>query len=183
MALQITASKYAFELVEQMSYRRFSERFPGSPMQLLVHSPDAANEWDYFPLPAWTSKTDGAVLFGASYDLYTIRPTVVRAIEAKPPRTFISRFSHPGFYVHRNRIPKKKLLTYEKGHASYAPQVRKREAFAEGMRRAQICVFDSSMERKAIRKYAQALLSGCVIAADRKSPPVQAPCTLLGKSS
>lgn len=29
-----------------------------------------------------------------------------------------------------------------------------------------ICVFDSSVERKIIRKYMEALLSGCVVAAD-----------------
>jgi hypothetical protein len=38
------------------------------------------------------------------------------------------------------------------------------------MREAQICVFDSSMEKKAIRKYAQAFLSGCVVAADCMCP-------------
>lgn len=70
--------------------------------------------------------------------------------------------------VHRKSIPNKKLPTYRPGHASYARQRQKRQEFAEGMRNAQICVFDSSMEKKAIRKYAQALLSGCVIAADCK---------------
>lgn len=42
-------------------------------MQLFANSPDAANPWDYYPLPRWQDKTDGAVLFGASYDLYTLR--------------------------------------------------------------------------------------------------------------
>jgi hypothetical protein len=60
----------------------------------------------------------------------------------------------------------KPLETYEVGHASYAPHRALREDFARGMRQAQICVFDSSLERKLIRKYAQALLSGCVIASD-----------------
>lgn len=59
------------------------------------------------------------------------------------------------------------MLTYIPGHMSYARQRAKRTEFAEGMRNAQICVFDSSMEKKAIRKYAQAFLSGCVVAADR----------------
>lgn len=78
-------------------------------------------------------------------------------------------FSHPGFEIARSRIPKGKLRTYKPGHVSYARQRQKRQEFAEGMRNAQICLFDSSIEKKAIRKYAQAALSGCVVAADCES--------------
>lgn len=152
-------------------------------LQLLTHSPDAANPWDYYPLAKWSDKCHGAVLFGAAHELYTIRcaswrhvlsieltetyrPTVATAISNK--KTFITRFSHPGFEVHRYRVSDKlgKLATYTPGHPSYRTQRQKREEFAQGMREAQICVFDSSMEKKAIRKYAQAFLSGCVVAAD-----------------
>ena len=94
------------------------------------------------------------------------RPTVQQAIQDH--RTFITRFRHPGFEVRRERVPDKKLKTYQQGHPSYRPQRTKRAEFANGMRKAQICVFDSSMEKKAIRKYAQAFLSGCVVAADCK---------------
>lgn len=80
-------------------------------------------------------------------------------------RTFITKYSHPGFYINRKRTGKPPA-TYEPNHASYAPQIRLRRAFAEGMRNAQICVFDSSILKKAIRKYAQAFLSGCVVAGD-----------------
>ena len=48
-------------------------------MQLFANSPDAANPWDYYPLPRWQDKTDGAVLFGASYDLYTLRCAASRS--------------------------------------------------------------------------------------------------------
>lgn len=95
------------------------------------------------------------------------RPRVEHAIRNN--QTFVTQFKHPGFDIPRSRIPKRKLATYEPGHPSYRPQIRKREEFAEGMRNAQICVFDSSVEKKAIRKYAQAFLSGCVVAADRES--------------
>lgn len=48
-------------------------------------------------------------------------------------------------------------------HEYYAQHERLREDFAAGMRTSRICVFDASLERKMIRKYAQAFLSGCVV--------------------
>jgi len=44
------------------------------------------------------------------------------------------------------------LETYTPGHWSYETHRRLREDFAKGMREARICVFDSSLERKMIRK-------------------------------
>lgn len=38
--------------------------------------------------------------------------------------------------------------------------------WAKGMRETKICVFDSSSERKTIRKFNEAFLSGCVVASD-----------------
>ena len=38
--------------------------------------------------------------------------------------------------------------------------------WAAGMRETKICVFDSSAERKTIRKFNEAFLSGCVVASD-----------------
>lgn len=36
------------------------------------------------------------------------------------------------------------------------------KSFAGAMRNTKICVFDGSIEHKAVRKFAQAMLSGCV---------------------
>lgn len=58
------------------------------------------------------------------------------------------------------------LETYTVGHPSYDVHTALRRQFAGAMRSARICVFDASVERKMIRKYAQAFLSGCVVAAD-----------------
>lgn len=55
------------------------------------------------------------------------------------------------------------MVTYEQGHPAYQHHEALREDFAKNMREAKICVFDSSLERKMIRKYAQALLAGCVV--------------------
>jgi hypothetical protein len=51
--------------------------------------------------------------------------------------------------------------------ALHLRQVRKQyEEYAEQLGRARICVFDSAIPRKMIRKYAEALMAGCVVAAD-----------------
>jgi hypothetical protein len=44
------------------------------------------------------------------------------------------------------------LETYERSHAYYQTHEALREDFAGGMRRSRVCVFDSSVERKMIRK-------------------------------
>ena len=59
------------------------------------------------------------------------------------------------------------MVSYEQGHPAYQHHEALREDFAKHMREAKICVFDSSLERKMIRKYAQALLAGCVVVRHR----------------
>lgn len=167
----ITLSKYAFELPELFNYENVRTLYPGFEMGLFGHSPDTGNAWDFYPLP-WGERTAKAVVFGYDGSLYPIRTTVTDrlwAIEADPslPPSPISRHPHPGYTVD---TPEKwrnhPLETYVPGHETYSTHRELRKDFARGMRTAQICLFDASVERKLIRKYAQALLSGCVIAAD-----------------
>jgi hypothetical protein len=44
------------------------------------------------------------------------------------------------------------LETYTTNHTLYANHLEIRRGFARGMREAQVCVFDASLERKMIRK-------------------------------
>jgi hypothetical protein len=44
------------------------------------------------------------------------------------------------------------LETYTTNHTLYANHLEIRRDFARGMRKAQVCVFDASLERKMIRK-------------------------------
>lgn len=44
------------------------------------------------------------------------------------------------------------LETYEEGHSSYQVHRDVRDDFAKTMRQARICIFDSSLEKKMIRK-------------------------------
>lgn len=170
-ANNITVTKYGFELPELFGLAGVRKVYPGFEMGLFGHSPDTGNEWDFYPLP-WSERTAQAVIFGFDGSFYPVRTTVtdhLRRLEEDDslPPSPISRHPHPGYEVDAAaEYRQTPLETYELGHASYARHRHIRADFARGMRTAQICVFDSSLERKLIRKYAQALLSGCVIAAD-----------------
>jgi hypothetical protein len=101
--------------------------------------------------------------------VYPIRTTVTDRIKAahedpSVPEPLISHHRHPGYVVWP--AARETLDTYTPGHDSYKIHRSLREDFARGMREAKVCVFDASVERKMIRKYAQAFLSGCVVAGD-----------------
>ncbi|KAK8849636.1 hypothetical protein IAR55_004971 [Kwoniella newhampshirensis] len=173
-ANNITLSKYAFELLELFDYDKVKAKYPNWNIGMFGHSPDTGNEWDFYPVP-WANKTADAKTFGYDGSFYPIRTTVTNALNAheEDPLSvnindvIIKRHPHPGYFVwppaEAREVP---LETYELGHEYYQTHLMLREDFAKGMREAKICVFDSSLERKMIRKYAQAFLSGCVVAAD-----------------
>jgi hypothetical protein len=98
-----------------------------------------------------------------SFVVYPLRSTVNRAIEHGKSNV-VGRFTHPGYFMWTPReYYTNPLETYQQGHPVYDNHEATRAAFARGMRESRICVFDASLERKLIRKYAQAMLSGCVI--------------------
>ncbi|ADV22474.1 Hypothetical Protein CGB_E3050W [Cryptococcus gattii WM276] len=165
----ITLSKYAFELLELFDYNKVKAKYPDWEMGMFGHSPDTGNEWDFWPV-TWSKKTSEARIFGFDGSFYPIRTTVtnhLRDAGKQEKETLISRHPHPGYTV---SVPQEArdhpLETYERNHKYYATHLKLREDFAKGMRESKICVFDASLERKMIRKYAQAFLSGCVVAAD-----------------
>lgn len=102
----------------------------------------------------------------ATLVVYPLRTVVTNAIE-NGKKTIIDRYQHPGYFVWEDpNAYSDPLDTYTVGHSSYSKHTAMREAFADGLRKSKICVFDASLERKMIRKYAQAFLSGCVVAGD-----------------
>lgn len=162
-ASNITVTKYAFEVPELFEPGRMSQRFSGLEMQLYGHSPDSANPWDFWPI-AWKDKVADARVFGFDGSFYPLRTTVTQGLDGG---NLIDRFQHPGYTISTDpKLYDEPLETYTHNHESYANHRATRQAFAQGMRESRICVFDASLERKMIRKYAQALLSGCVIAGD-----------------
>jgi hypothetical protein len=99
--------------------------------------------------------------------VYPLRTTISNAIDETPEKTIVRRFTHPGYTIWEDpRAYSDPLETYTPGHPYYQKHLTMRRAFATGLRSAKICVFDSSLERKMIRKYSQAFLSGCVVAGD-----------------
>ncbi|EIW71580.1 hypothetical protein TREMEDRAFT_27838 [Tremella mesenterica DSM 1558] len=170
-ANNITLSKYAFELQEVFEYERVRKEFPNWEMGLFGHNPDTGNEWDFYPMP-WMNKTVDAKMFGFESSFYPIRTTVSDQLhrQEEDPSILpspIVRHLHPGYFIwppeEARKVP---LETYQRNHTYYAEHRRLRADFATRLRETRICVFDASLERKMIRKYAQAFLSGCVVAAD-----------------
>lgn len=84
--------------------------------------------------------------------VYPIRTTVTDHTRNNPSAA-INRHEHPGYSVptaeHARQNP---LETYTKGHELYTKHEELRADFSKAMRRAKICVFDASLERKMIRK-------------------------------
>ncbi|KAL7414198.1 hypothetical protein BDY24DRAFT_414418 [Mrakia frigida] len=161
--LNITVVKYAHELVDMFDHARIKSRFPEMEMQLFGVSSDSANRWDYFPLKSWDMKTVDAQGFGFDGSFYPIRTTVTNAVRNK--QTFIKWYQHPGYTVN-SQAPSEAPEWYEENSPLLAKHLELRGGFAGAMRETKICVFDASLERKLIRKYAQAFLSGCVVATD-----------------
>ncbi|KAG0150013.1 hypothetical protein CROQUDRAFT_39100 [Cronartium quercuum f. sp. fusiforme G11] len=178
----ITLVRYANELVEMYSYlniltaknrkygdlslEELNEKFE---FQLFGHVPDTANEWDFYPVENWSSKSQDAMLFGKIDQYYPIRSTVAKAIEAH--QTFIispiSPRSCKSFYHHLQcKEIGTQLTTLQWADPSHDSQRIILKEFGAHMRKSKICVFDGSIEGKFIRKYSQARLSGCVIASD-----------------
>lgn len=171
----VTVSRYAFELTEVFTHERITRKYPDHKMHLFAHSPDAANAWDFYPHSSWRQKKQDAVLFGYEGSFYPLRSKISAAIRDGHP-TPVTRFGHPGYGISQ---PESALTNrpkgYELGSSLHVNHVKTRDAFAQGMRDARICVvspldevctssqrraddlsfdlqFDSSLERKMIRK-------------------------------
>ena len=59
----ITVTKYAFEMLDIFSPTNLREKFPSMDMHLFGHSPDSANQWDFYP-GKWAERTHDAQMFG-----------------------------------------------------------------------------------------------------------------------
>lgn len=162
----ITVTKYAFEMLEIFNPERLKQHYPDMDMHLFGHSPDSANEWDFFPIP-WEQRQYDARVFGFTGSFYPLRLTVTETVKNGDKQTLIEQYDHPGYTIAEDpQAYQDPLETYTLNHPYYTKHIRGRQAFAQGLRESKICVFDSSLERKMIRKYTQAFLSGCVVAGD-----------------
>ena len=116
-------------------------------------------------------RTEVALIGSASGKWYPLRFSVYQAIKQGLVTNGTVR-KHRGtftFKVNYGAVRDEARTAYDgpQHGALYLRQVRKQyEEYAEQLGRARICVFDSVIPRKMIRKYAEALMAGCVVAAD-----------------
>ncbi|KAG0142774.1 hypothetical protein CROQUDRAFT_49780 [Cronartium quercuum f. sp. fusiforme G11] len=113
----------------------------------------------------WEEKSVDALLIGkvdAGY--YPIRLTVSEAIkhgrtqikELRAPPPFVTPISTARFLSSRPET-----LDWNASRHNFQRTILR--SFAHSLRSAKVCVFDGSIEEKAIRKFSQPMLSGCVI--------------------
>lgn len=146
----------------------FHHHSPSSPTikkpKLLTHIPDCANTDIFYPIP-WSNKTITMLLVGFVSELYPIRSKFAIASHKKKYKNLIYRPKHPGYaftYTQTSSPP----MQYSRRNTEIQVSVNQQEKYADLLRKSVICIFDSSIVRKSIRKFMESLMSGCVIASD-----------------
>ncbi|KAJ3320535.1 hypothetical protein HDU76_000276 [Blyttiomyces sp. JEL0837] len=161
--------RYAGIIIDLFRYEQWQSRYPNSIMPFFFHSTDCADEKIMYPAMVskdnekWEdSRPHKARLFGYVFeDLYPLRSRIQRGILDGVVEGVV--YKHPG-YVLRQKQGGEKDVEKEMGERELGRETQ--SAYAKALRETQICLFDSSTVRKAIRKYHESFLSGCVVAAD-----------------
>lgn len=92
-ANNITLSKYAFELPEIFDHKAVKDKFPTWSMGMFGHSPDTANEWDFWPVK-WSEKKSTATMFGYDGSCKSLPLTLVNGGHARADQQF-TPYAHP----------------------------------------------------------------------------------------
>ncbi|ORY23343.1 hypothetical protein BCR33DRAFT_135266 [Rhizoclosmatium globosum] len=153
------------------------EKIQNRSMPFFFHHTDCAPETVYYPAKRlspgekWEdSRPTLLQLIGSTLaSLYPLRNTIERGITDGIIQN-ATIFWHPGYdhinpNVTLNNMPIGVYTSSEKD-TNVAHLKKHQLNFAQVMRETQICMFDSSIVRKAIRKYHEAFMSGCVVASD-----------------
>ncbi|KAJ3416174.1 hypothetical protein HDV05_002819 [Chytridiales sp. JEL 0842] len=168
--------RYAGLIVDLFRPEQWKARMGDSvQMPFIFHSTDCADERMMYPArlqnagERWEdSRPNEVMLFGYVSDWYPLRKTVVEGIRNKTITGSVYR--HPGYVQKPKELQKgdkkKELGVYDPHDPDVAHMFENQRQWAQSLRQTQICIFDSSIVRKAIRKYHEAFLSGCVVAAD-----------------
>lgn len=138
------------------------------PPKLYVHNPDCANADTFRPTQEYTQRPGGVLLVGAvSEGHYPLRHSA-RLAHSQSLLHNTSIFQHPGYSYTAKANDSTPLgdRHYVLNGPITAPHRAQQLYYASALSNASICLFDSSVVRKAIRKFYEAALSGCVIAAD-----------------
>ncbi|KAI8607711.1 hypothetical protein BC830DRAFT_89419 [Chytriomyces sp. MP71] len=165
--------------------------FTPQPLPFFFHSPDCADEAIMHPVHnafsrhraarmtqgerwAHTRRRTITMIGSAKTWLYPLRAKVQGAIRAGKIAN-ASVYKHVGYVLE----PREGVVTvgggmgkggllgvYDAEDPDVAHHTVNQHAWAHALATTQICVFDSSVVRKAIRKYQESFMSGCVVAAD-----------------
>lgn len=168
--VHITTFRYGFiplELFDSRNPINGKARQIVHKNMILAHNPDCANSDIFTPIP-WENKSNNAILVGKPrLDLYPLRTKIRDGILSKQiPGKIIQ---HPGYMVSNNSIalpPSYYINSYNRS----SPELREisnfQKDYAKTLSSSRICMFDSSVVRKNIRKFMEALMAGCVPASD-----------------
>ncbi|KXS09871.1 hypothetical protein M427DRAFT_160122 [Gonapodya prolifera JEL478] len=163
----VVAGRYAMELVDLFRPSKLA-KIGVKEAKLWIHQPDCADPAMLYPLPWSTRRTHQVQVFGNTYyDFYPVRSKIAIAIERGWIKGEI--FRHQGYAMstaHNSSLLDLPYGTVDPSDPLLSLVNDLYSAYTQAMRSTQICVFDSSVIRKAIRKFHEAMLSGCVVASD-----------------
>ncbi|KAJ3077137.1 hypothetical protein HDU98_007522 [Podochytrium sp. JEL0797] len=142
-------------------------------LPLIYHNPLCTNQDVFYPAARmkdteeWEdSRPYVAKLFGSVWSMYPLRNTISWAI--KTGEINATEFKHPGYLVKYSGpiVESETLGEYLPDDPVVHHLKQGQHDYAAALRQTQICMFDSSLVKKAIRKYMESFMSGCVVAAD-----------------
>ncbi|KAJ3403439.1 hypothetical protein CcCBS67573_g06582 [Chytriomyces confervae] len=158
-----------------------------APMPFFFHSPDCADEAIMHPLSLplsakmrhtslgdrWASTRNNPIfMIGHPKGwLYPLRAKVKDGIESGKIQN-ARVYKHVGYVlesetgVSQGKGKNGVLGVFDPNDPDVEHQRKNQREWANALATTQICVFDSSVVRKAIRKYQESFMSGCVVAAD-----------------
>eukprot|EP00276_Gloeochaete_wittrockiana_P002406 CAMPEP_0184671896 /NCGR_PEP_ID=MMETSP0308-20130426/85777_1 /TAXON_ID=38269 /ORGANISM="Gloeochaete witrockiana, Strain SAG 46.84" /LENGTH=522 /DNA_ID=CAMNT_0027119117 /DNA_START=107 /DNA_END=1675 /DNA_ORIENTATION=+ len=169
----LTLVRYAYTPIELFNMN--IERRESDP-HMFAHNPDCANR--AHPAVPYDQKRYNSTLFGSTdKGLFPLRHKIKRGIKFGTI-TSAEHMGHPGYRIPLppqamtsapfrpdHRVPlSSDTFSQLQGFISHVRSHNREYHFK--MAHSKICVFDSSVERKAMRKFFEAFLSGCVVASD-----------------
>ncbi|KAI9353721.1 hypothetical protein BDR26DRAFT_890178 [Obelidium mucronatum] len=159
------------------------------PMPFFFHSPDCADEnllhpihegsslWQWLSEKRWEDTRPHLIrLIGNTKDsLYPIRAKVRDGILRKQIIN-AEVYEHVGYVLDQSLgqssdkknegMNSREIGIYDRFDPDVSHHRRNQQEWSKVLATTQICVFDSSIVRKAIRKFQESFMSGCVVAAD-----------------
>ncbi|ORY31196.1 hypothetical protein BCR33DRAFT_551353 [Rhizoclosmatium globosum] len=145
------------------------------PMPFFFHSPDCADDTLLHPIPGgkeWEQFRPHKIRLIGSHqkELYPLRYTIWKGIKSGKIKN-AEVYEHVGNTLNKptkKTIPGQQLEIgiFNPNDPVISHHRKNQQNWANVLATTQICVFDSSIVRKAIRKFQESFLSGCVVASD-----------------